>query len=158
MAKVYFDSPIGIFEVVADNDAVISVDIVEKAGMQATEGENGSENAFECARQLKEYLSGKRKKFSVHLRPSGTPFQQKIWSVLNDIPFGSTLSYGGVAMKAGNPRGSRATGQAVGRNPILIITPCHRVIASDGGIGGFSGGLWRKEWLLAHESMSSGRK
>lgn len=157
MAKVFYDSPIGIIEIVAEDDAVLSADIVEKAGNQASHDETGAGVAHECARQLDEYFNGKRKEFSVKIRPAGTAFQRNVWDILTGIPFGMTDSYGKVAGKSGNPRGARSVGQAVGRNPILIIVPCHRVIASDGGIGGFSSGLWRKEWLLEHERKITGK-
>ncbi len=87
------------------------------------------------------------------LAPRGTSFQQSVWAQLRAIPAGSTRSYGEIAAAVGKPGAARAVGGAVGRNPISLIVPCHRVIASDGSIGGFASGLDRKRWLLAHEGV-----
>jgi methylated-DNA-[protein]-cysteine S-methyltransferase len=81
----------------------------------------------------------------------GTPFQRKVWAALRRIPVGSTTGYGALARGIGTPGGARAVGLANGRNPIAIVIPCHRVVASDGTLGGYGGGLRRKEWLLQHE-------
>lgn len=81
----------------------------------------------------------------------GTPFQVKVWQELQRIPHGGTISYKELAQRAGSPKGSRAAGQANGRNPVPIIVPCHRVIAADGSLGGYSSGIERKRWLLKHE-------
>lgn len=86
----------------------------------------------------------------------GTPFRKKVWAALRSIPVGKTWSYGELAQAIGSPKGFRAVGSANGANPISIIVPCHRVIAADGSIGGYAGGLNRKEWLLAHEAKHCG--
>ena len=105
------------------------------------------------ARQLQAYADGKAVRFSSRLDfSSGTPFQQKVWRALQTIPRGETRSYAWVARKIGRPRAVRAVGAACGANPIPVIVPCHRVIASDGSIGGFGGGLALKRRLLALES------
>ncbi len=101
--------------------------------------------------QLSAYLAGDDVAFDVPLRPVGTPFQQQVWSALRRIPFGATVSYGDLARELGRPGGARAVGQANGANPIPIVIPCHRVVARH-GLGGFSGGLHRKERLLALEN------
>jgi methylated-DNA-[protein]-cysteine S-methyltransferase len=103
-------------------------------------------------RQLKEYLGGKRKVFSVRLNPLGTEFQNRVWSALKTIPFGQTRSYGQIARQIGNPKAVRAVGAANGRNPISLIVPCHRVIGASGKLIGFAGGLEIKQRLLAMES------
>ena len=87
------------------------------------------------------------------LAPRGTPFQQRVWERLREIPSGSTTSYGEIAFEIGRPGAARAVGGAVGRNPLSLIVPCHRVVAADGSIGGFASGLDRKRWLLAHEGV-----
>ena len=81
----------------------------------------------------------------------GTPFQQQVWHALQGIPVGETISYAQLADRVGRPTGFRAVGAANGQNPVAIVVPCHRVIASDGGLGGYGGGLDRKRWLLGHE-------
>ena len=102
----------------------------------------------EADKQLLEYLSGERKKFTVPLAPAGTPFQKKVWESLLAIPYGQTKSYGEIAISIGSPRASRAVGMANNRNPISILIPCHRVIGADGGLVGYLGGLDIKEKLL----------
>ena len=107
---------------------------------------------YNLARQLQRYADGKpvRWKLPIDLS-SGTTFQQKVWRVLATIPYGETRSYAWVARKVGKPGASRAVGSACGANPIAVIVPCHRVIAGDGSIGGFGGGLPMKRRLLALE-------
>jgi len=105
----------------------------------------------ELRRQLAEYLAGTRREFDLPLAPPGTDFQRRVWSALRDIPYGETRSYADLARAVGRPRGSRAVGQANRRNPIGVVIPCHRVIAADGGLGGYAGGLERKRKLLAIE-------
>jgi methylated-DNA-[protein]-cysteine S-methyltransferase len=104
--------------------------------------------------QLDAYFAGDLVDFDLDLAPAGTAFQRQVWDVLATIGFGQTWSYGQVAEQVGRPRGSRAVGQANGRNPISIILPCHRVIAADGSLGGYGWGLPRKRWLLDHESQA----
>ena len=103
--------------------------------------------------QLREYLAGTRTSFDLALAPNGTPFQQRVWRALTDIPYGAVCGYGDVARRIGKPGAARAVGQANGANPIPIIIPCHRVIAADGSIGGYSGGLPIKRRLLALECI-----
>jgi len=101
--------------------------------------------------QLGEYFQGLRSEFDLPLAPAGTAFQQRVWQRLQAIPHGQTRSYGEIAAQLDNPKGARAVGAAIGRNPIAIIIPCHRVIGSGGTLTGFAGGLSNKQWLLEHE-------
>lgn len=101
--------------------------------------------------QLLEYFERRRTRFELPLAAVGTPFQQRVWAALLEIPFGVTISYGELAARLGDPKASRAVGLANGRNPISIIVPCHRVIGANGNLTGYGGGLDRKEWLLRHE-------
>jgi len=87
------------------------------------------------------------------LDPQGTPFQRAVWSALLEIPLGATSTYGEMATRAGNPAASRAAGAAIGRNPLTIVVPCHRVIGRDGSLTGYAAGLPRKEALLRHEGV-----
>jgi methylated-DNA-[protein]-cysteine S-methyltransferase len=107
--------------------------------------------------QLTEYLAGKRRTFDLPLRLEGTPFQRRVWDELCRIPFGETISYAELARRVGQPGAARAVGSANGRNRIGLIIPCHRVIAADGTLGGYGGGLDRKRWLLRHEALAAGR-
>jgi methylated-DNA-[protein]-cysteine S-methyltransferase len=101
--------------------------------------------------QLDDYFAGRRTRFELPLAPVGTPFQQRVWSALAEIPFGATISYLELARVVGDARAVRAVGGANGRNPLPIVLPCHRVIGSDGSLTGFGGGIERKRWLLEHE-------
>ena len=101
--------------------------------------------------QLEEYFAGTRTQFTVPLEQKGTPFQQRVWRTLLNIPYGQTVSYGEIARSIGLPQASRAVGAANGKNPISILVPCHRVIGHSGKLVGYGGGLPIKEKLLAHE-------
>jgi methylated-DNA-[protein]-cysteine S-methyltransferase len=117
---------------------------------------SGARDPRRCAAafaQLTEYFAGERRAFDLPLAPRGTPFQQKVWRALCDIPFGTVRTYGDVARAIGQPLARRAVGQANGRNPLPIVIPCHRVVAGDGTIGGYSGGLHVKHRLLALEGV-----
>lgn len=106
--------------------------------------------------ELDEYFHGKRKLFSVPLLLPGTEFQQSVWNILLEIPYGTTRSYMEQAKLLNNPKGVRAVASANGMNQIAIVIPCHRVIGSDGSLTGYAGGLHRKKWLLDHEQRHSG--
>jgi methylated-DNA-[protein]-cysteine S-methyltransferase len=106
----------------------------------------------EAAAQLGQYFAGERTGFDLELSPHGTEFQQRVWAMLREIPFGETTTYGTLADRLGNPRTVRAVGLANGRNPIAVIIPCHRVIGADGSLVGFGGGLERKRALLDLEA------
>lgn len=116
------------------------------------------EPLYLAAEQLAEYFSGVRQTFSLPLRPMGTPFQQDIRQALMHIPYGETRTYSALAAAAGKPGAFRAAGAAVGRNPLGVIVPCHRVIGRDGSLTGYAGGLWRKEFLLRLEERNKGIK
>jgi len=118
----------------------------------------GARWAHQAARELEEYFAGRRSEFSVPLDLDGTPFQKKVWKALRTIPYGETRSYGQIARQVGNPRGARAVGMANHENPVAIVVPCHRVIASDGGLGGYGGGLKKKSFLLWHEQQGRAAK
>ena len=110
----------------------------------------------QAERELAEYLDGKRKVFSVKFDPAGTQFQSKVWGALEKIPFGETRSYGEIAKQIGSPAAVRAVGAAIGRNPISVMVPCHRVIGASGKLTGFAGGLKTKAQLLALEGVENG--
>lgn len=106
-----------------------------------------------AARQLDEYFAGKRTAFDLPLDLAGTEFQRTVWQELTRIPFGHTASYAQQAQRIGNPKAVRAVGAANGRNPVSIVVPCHRVIATSGAPTGYAGGLERKRYLLALEGI-----
>lgn len=153
MSEGYWDlieTALGIVSVaVDDRGRVTSVSFDETH----TTGRRGREQCRPVCDQLREYLAGTRRSFDLALDPSGTQFQQRVWRGLTEIPFGTACGYGDLARRIGKPGAARAVGQANGANPIPIIIPCHRVIAADGSIGGFSSGLPIKRRLLALESI-----
>lgn len=102
-------------------------------------------------RELQEYFAGRRRRFTIPLRPEGTPFRRAVWEAMTRIPHGRTVSYGEIARRIGRPRAVRAVGQACGANPIAIVIPCHRVVGSDRSLTGFSAGIGRKRRLLQLE-------
>ena len=105
----------------------------------------------ELARQMEEYWAGARRAFDLPLDLRGTEFELRVWRAIAGVPFGQTRSYAEIARDAGAPRAFRAVGRAVGRNPVGLVVPCHRIVGSDGGLHGYGGGLERKRWLLEHE-------
>ncbi len=105
----------------------------------------------EAHRQLTEYFRGERRTFNLPIAPRGTDFQQRVWQALREIPYGETRSYKQIAEAVGCPKGVRAVGGANNRNPLLIVTPCHRVVGADGRMVGFAAGVERKEFLLRLE-------
>lgn len=105
-----------------------------------------------AAQQLTAYWEGRcPARFEVPLDLQGTAFQRAVWQALLDVPPGHTSTYGAIARQVGAPQAARAAGAAIGRNPVAIIVPCHRIVGSDGSLTGFAGGLQRKEHLLQHE-------
>ena len=106
--------------------------------------------------QLDQYFSGERQELSLPLVNPGSDFQQRVWGSLLQIPYGSTRSYEEIACQIGAPRAVRAVGTANGRNRLAILIPCHRVVNKDGKLGGYGGGLWRKQWLLELEQRFAG--
>jgi methylated-DNA-[protein]-cysteine S-methyltransferase len=105
------------------------------------------------SRELARYFAGSADFHTLTLDLHGTPFQLRVWQELRRIPWGATISYRELARRVGRPQAFRAVGQANGANPIPIIIPCHRVIAANGSLGGYSSGLERKRWLLKHEGV-----
>lgn len=112
-----------------------------------------------AADQLTEYFNGQRQTFSIDIQPKGTPFQQQVWKILMEIPFGKTRTYVSLAKELGDINKTRAVGAAIAANPLLILIPCHRVVAANGNLTGYSGGIRRKQWLLHHEHhISTGQQ
>jgi len=144
----YYNSPIGILEIVTSDYALISAMFVEN--MKESTGE--PKIMMEVINQFNEYFKGKRKDFDIKCEMQGTQFQKRVWTALLEIPYGSTMSYKEMAIKIGNEKLSRAVGNANGKNIISIIIPCHRVIGSDKNLKGYAGGINRKQWLLEYEN------
>lgn len=148
-----FASPLGELTLTSDGQALTGLFMRLKEGRDPRGSARLDDGPFRAVRrQLEAYFEGGLFEFDVPLSLTGTPFQRRVWEELRRIPYGTTISYGELARRVGNPAASRAVGSANGKNPISIIVPCHRVIASDGSLGGFGGGLDRKEWLLSLET------
>jgi len=147
MAKSVFSTPLGVVVAVADEEGICSLSFDEKS----TLCDEKNRHLERLQNELTEYFEGKRTSFGVSLSPKGTPFQMAVWRTLCDIPYGNVISYSQEAQMLSHPSAVRAVANANGKNPIPILIPCHRVIAKSGGIGGYSGGLWRKEMLLKLE-------
>ena len=153
MQKVFhrrFSTELGELELSATSDALIGLEFVSPGHVAP----NSDTPALlvTAEREIRSYLAGTRHSFTIPLDLSaGTAFQQEVWRGLQDIAYGETVSYSELACRVGRPRAARAIGNANHANPISIIVPCHRVIAADGSLGGYGGGLWRKEFLLELE-------
>lgn len=144
-----YQSPIGTLTLHANTEALTAIVFDELPVLQ----QDSTPILEETIAELKAYFVGKLKQFSVPLQPKGTAFQLKVWDALQQIAWGQVSSYSQLATQLGDIKAVRAVGTANGRNPIPIIIPCHRVIGSTGELVGYSGGLWRKEWLLQHEGL-----
>jgi methylated-DNA-[protein]-cysteine S-methyltransferase len=150
------DSPVGKLKLVANDRGLAAIlwenDNPKRVQLSPLAEIKDHPVLLETERQLNEYFAGKRERFTVKFDFKGTEFQQEVWQALATIPFGETLSYGAIARQIGRPKAVRAVGAAIGRNPISIIVPCHRVIGFNGQLTGFAGGLETKASLLRIES------
>lgn len=151
------DSPLGRIALRGDADAVTGLEIAA-AGRLSTDGraESPSPVLRQAATEVAEYFAGQRQQFTVPVRVSGTPFQEAIWQQLRAIPFGAVRGYGELGRAVGRATAGRAVGGAVGANPVPLLIPCHRVLAGDGRITGYSAGdgVTTKAWLLDHEGIA----
>jgi methylated-DNA-[protein]-cysteine S-methyltransferase len=145
--RAYFKSPLGLLAITANEKAITGLHFVEKK--EGKEKINGV--IKDCLQQLSEYFKRERYDFNLLLEQEGTELQQRVWSELQKIPYGMTMSYLNMARKIKNRTLSRAVGNASGKNNIPIIIPCHRLIGSNGSLTGYSGGIENKRWLLEFE-------
>lgn len=155
LMEIFVQTPIGMLQICGDENGINSLRIVDEFHNDSIEIPSYFKD---CVLQLKEYFEKKRTNFSFKINPSGSPFQQKVWGELSNIPYGKTISYLELSKKIGNTKAIRAVASANGKNPLLIVIPCHRVIGSDGSLTGYAGGLWRKQWLLEHENETHQEK
>lgn len=149
----HVESPIGPLLLIGEDAALLGIQMQAQRHARALPaGCRGDRAAFATtSAQLAEYFAGERSAFELSLRPQGTVFQRCVWSALQEVPAGATVSYGELAARIGRPTAARAVGLANGKNPIAIVIPCHRVIGAGGSLTGYAGGLSRKRWLLSHE-------
>ena len=151
METTYIQTPLGIAEIIGDENGVSSISVIDEGTISAVipfELQN-------AVQQLNEYFRGNRTDFDLKLNPKGTEFQKKVWKGLLQIPFGKTRTYLEQSKILGDVKAIRAVASANGKNPLWIVVPCHRIIGSDGSLTGYAGGLWRKKWLLEHENPTT---
>ena len=163
-----FASPIGPIFVVADGVRICAIDFGDEEtrmmpllrrrfGADVTTRE-ASDPCGACSALAAYFAGDLMAPAALSVEPGGTPFRRRVWAALRDIPPGTTETYGGLAKQLGIPKSARAVGTANGQNPIDIVIPCHRLVGADGSLTGYSGGLDRKRWLLAHEGALAGEK
>lgn len=154
-------SPVGELTLVVDEEGLLAGLYLPGQRHLPTEeflGERDDSIAEDAVGQLTEYFAGERRNFTVRLATRGSEFQRQVWAALRDIGYGTTRTYGQLAGALGRPTAARAVGAATGRNPWSIIVPCHRLVARDGSLHGYAGGLAAKEFLLHHERSLCGRE
>jgi methylated-DNA-[protein]-cysteine S-methyltransferase len=154
------ETKIGRLTVVAADDSIVGIYYPlhwtkPSASLFGVVVDPGSDSLLAVAvEQLGEYLDGTRTSFELRLATAGNPFQERVWAVLNEIPYGETMTYGEIAERLGDRSLARIVGQAVGHNPLSIIVPCHRVVGKNGTLTGYAGGLERKQQLLGLEGAA----
>jgi methylated-DNA-[protein]-cysteine S-methyltransferase len=153
MPEVYYRTPVGIALIVAEDGCITKLSIRDEELEETT---TDSPVLLEAIKQLREYFDGERKDFGLPIKQPGSSFQQEVWQQLQQIKYGSTITYLQQSQQMKNPLAIRAIAAANGRNNLWIVVPCHRVIGSNGSLTGYAGGLWRKKWLLEHEARVMG--
>ena len=152
LATAYLDSPLGLLALAGSDAGLRAVGFAAPDGPAATPPAAVPACLREAHRQLRAYFGRELRAFGLVCAPAaGTDFQRRVWAVLPGIGYGRTASYLDVARRLNNPNSVRAVGAANGQNPLAIVWPCHRVVGADGSLTGYSGGLPRKQWLLAFE-------
>lgn len=150
----FYESPLGLIEIKMLDDKVSSILFVEERKIVSESHPLIKETIL----QLQQYFNGERTSFDFAQSQSGTDFQQRVWLELQKISFGKRMSYLQLSKNIGDVKAIRAVGTTNGKNKIAIVIPCHRVVGSDGSLTGYAGGLWRKQWLLNHESKLISRQ
>lgn len=149
-----FSSPLGFLLLKSDGKSITGISFTDNEIQE----QNSCELLEKCQGQLSDYFSGKSNDFVLPIYPEGTEFQQKVWAALLKIPYGETITYMELVLKLGDAKAIRAVGTAIGRNPIVVVIPCHRVIGTGNKLTGYAGGIWRKKLLLELEMKHSVRK
>jgi methylated-DNA-[protein]-cysteine S-methyltransferase len=156
ITSTYYQSPLGLLRIGGTDTYISEISFVDhleddeykRSGLQGPV----TPIVIQCIEQLIQYFQGQRRVFEFPVYQEGSPFQQRVWNELTAIPFGKTISYLEQSRRLGDTKAIRATAAANGRNNIAIVVPCHRVIGSKRDLVGYAGGLWRKKWLLDHET------
>jgi len=153
MPSTHFKTPIGFARITEDDGFITSIYLLD-GEFEETPAETPLLKM--AVRQMEEYFAGERTDFDLPLKQKGSDFQQQVWDQLSKIGYGKTISYMQQAKFMSNPLGIRAIASANGKNHLVIVVPCHRVIGTDGSLTGFGCGIWRKKWLLEHEARVMG--
>jgi methylated-DNA-[protein]-cysteine S-methyltransferase len=155
-----FASPLGPMIAIATDGHLVGIDFEDAKyapGIDKAWAEDRSTAPLrDCIAQLAAYFAGTRRTFDLPLAARGTPFQQRVWRAIANVPFGESISYTELATRAGSPGSARAAGAATGRNPLAIVVPCHRIVGTGGALTGYAGGVHRKQRLLALEGAVEG--
>jgi|SRR6056297_1160591 len=161
----YYPSPLGLLKITFSADGVKRLDFINKTDIKNKKCNGLFFNKKEVRDtynliydQLNEYFTGNRSNFNLPILLSGSKFQLQVWEEVSNIPYGETKSYQEIAAAIGKKRAARAVGNANAQNPLPIIIPCHRVVSANGSLTGYSGGLWRKRWLLELENRYYNRR
>jgi methylated-DNA-[protein]-cysteine S-methyltransferase len=149
MQQAYIKTPLGTALIEGNENGISKIHVLDA---DVPVSEVIAAELKQAVMQLEEYFNGNLSEFTFALNPQGTDFQKKVWKALAEIPFGKTTSYQALSILLGDVKAIRAVASANGKNPLWIVVPCHRVIGSDGSLTGYAGGLWRKKWLLEHET------
>lgn len=148
----YYHSPVGLLKISGTADYITEVLFHDTTQKPEGRKKHLPPLLIQCVEQLIQYFQGERRQFDLPINQQGTPFQKDVWNELMQIPFGKTISYLELARKTGDSKATRAVANANGKNNVCIIVPCHRVIGANRELVGYSGGLWRKKWMLEHEA------
>jgi methylated-DNA-[protein]-cysteine S-methyltransferase len=156
ITSTYYQSPLGLLRVGGTDTYINEISFIDHLEEEDYRGAGlkgpVTPIVIQCIEQLIQYFQGQRRLFDFPVYQEGTDFQQKVWNELTAIPFGKTISYLELSRRLGDTKSIRAAAAANGRNQIVIVVPCHRVIGSNRDLVGYGGGLWRKKWLLEHET------
>lgn len=150
----FLESPLGWLEITTSQTSLLQIDFLKQKPKQK-ESKSLPDIMKKTKTQLKEFFSGKRKKFDLKLDMYGTDFQKKVWKALQKVPYGKTLSYKEIAEKVGNSKAARAVGLANNKNPIPLVVPCHRIVGSNGKMVGYASGVNKKVWLIDLEKQNN---
>jgi len=147
----YYHSPVGLLKIAGSEHFIAEVTFHDTSQKNQSGKKEVPPLLIQCIEQFIQYFNGDRRIFEIPINQAGTAFQQEVWNELVGIPYAKTISYLDLARRTGDSKATRAVANANGKNNVCIIVPCHRVIGSNKDLVGYSGGLWRKRWLLEHE-------
>jgi methylated-DNA-[protein]-cysteine S-methyltransferase len=156
ITSTYYKSPLGLLRVGGTDTYISEISFIDNMDETARNSAHlqgpVTPIVIQCIEQLIQYFQGQRRVFEFPIYQEGTEFQERVWNELTAIPFGKTISYLELSRRLGDTKTIRAAAAANGKNNIVIVVPCHRVIGSKRDLVGYGGGLWRKKWLLDHET------